>query len=151
MGKVPGAANSVSNDFPDASATSESLCDIQDSFWEESEARGKQISDFTIFGARPREAVPWRYRWRVGQVTAAAKIMPNDFSDDCATSESLCYTQGSIPEEFWGRASRFLTFVIFGPPPAPGCTAKGAWDCLLSIAGGGEGARSREQRIKRFS
>ena len=37
------------NDFPDDSATSKSLCDTQDSFWEESEARGKQIPDIRDF------------------------------------------------------------------------------------------------------
>ena len=57
VGKVPGAAKSVRNDFPDDSATSESLCDTQDSFWEESEARGKQISDIRDFEL---SAVAWQ-------------------------------------------------------------------------------------------
>ena len=49
VGKVTAAAKTVANDFPDDSATSESLCDTQDSFWEESGGRGKQISDLRDF------------------------------------------------------------------------------------------------------
>ena len=44
--------------------------------------------------------------------------------------------RGAFRSSLGCGASRYLTFVIFGPPPAPDCTAKGAWDSLSSIARG---------------
>ncbi len=67
---------------------------------------GKQISDFRVF--RSPTAAPsgtqgaWDrlpHRQRVGKETAAAKIPPDDFPDDFATSESLCDTQDSFWQE----------------------------------------------------
>ena len=149
------AAKTMPIDFPVGPGTSQSLRCIQGSILEEFGGGASRYLTFVIFVLPQlltmlgrRSLTPLAVPLGVGKVPGAAKSVRNDFSDNCATSESLCYAQGSIPEQFGCGASRYLTFVIFGPPSDPGCTAKGAWDCLLSIAGGGEGARSREKRAK---
>ncbi len=86
---------------------------------EEFEDRGKQkkfdiIMTFVIFAlpapGNAREAVPGALGGTVPlgvvEVTASAKTMPNDFPDDCATSEPLCYTQDSFWEESGRRGKQ---------------------------------------------
>ena len=43
--------------------------------------------------------------------------MPDVFSDDCATSESLCYAQRSIPEQFGVRGKQISDFRDFLSSP----------------------------------
>ncbi len=55
-----------------------------------------------------------------------------DFSGDCATSQPLCCTHGSILEEFEGWGKEIFDFRDFRSAPAP----DGAWEALPPALGG---------------
>ena len=111
--KVTIVAKIMPNDFSDVSATSELLRYAQGSIPEQFCGRGKQISDFRVFkssaptsgAAKPGIAFPPSPRGGEGD-GPLRKNIPNDFADDCATSEPLCDTQDSFWEEFWTRGKQ---------------------------------------------
>ena len=117
------AAKTLPIDFPVGPGISQSLRCIQRSILEEFWGRGKQISHFRDFRSPPapgdaRETFLGALGGAAGGgVTTAAKTMPNDFSDDCATSESLCYAQGSISEQFGVRGKQIFDFRDFRSSP----------------------------------
>ena len=65
-----------------------------------------------MLGKLPRARLA--VRWRAEELAAAAKTMPNEFADVCATSEPLCYTQDSFWEEFWSRGKQISGIRDFG-------------------------------------
>ena len=79
----------------------------------------------------------------------AAKTLPIDFPVGPGISQSLRCNQRSILEEFWGGASRYLTFVMFDLPQLLAMLGRHSLAPLAVPLGGG-GDNSRENHAKRF-
>ena len=86
-------------------------------------------------------------RKKNSSIFSDGKTIPDVFSDDCATSESLCYTHGRIPYQFGGRGKQISDFRDFRSTPVPG-VRQGRPEHRQRM---GEGVRSREKPAKRFS
>ena len=109
-------AKTFPNKFSVDPATSQSLCYTQGIILAQSNGRGKQITEILDLGSfssfwrcnyvakphgRPKTGREWLKVQQAEPVTA--KILPNDFSDDLVTSQSLSYTHSSTPGESNGR------------------------------------------------
>ncbi len=67
--------------------------------------RASSYLAFVNLGLRADCPLPVQTQW-AQRALVGRKTIPDDFSDNSAASQSLCYTQGSAPEEYNGRGKQ---------------------------------------------